>query len=199
VIELPVPVVLASASPTRRRLLAELIADFEVLPAELDEEDLASRAARSDARGLALVLARAKAAAVSAQRPDSLIIAADTLVACGDEVIGKPADREDAVRILTKLSRGCHRVVSALCVVTPDGRGREVCDETRIRLRRMSRQEIEEYVDRPGALDRAGVYALQPDDPNVEAMEGSASTVMGLPLEPLTGILRDLYPNSERR
>jgi len=191
--DIPVPVVLASSSPMRRRLLRRLLGDFEVVPAHADEGSVSE----GDPRALAVRLAELKARDVAARRPDALVIAADTLVVCEGEAIGKPRDRQDAIRILTKLTSGPHQVVTGLCLAAPDGRSRTLCVATRLRMRPMSAREVEDYVDSPGALERAGVYALQPDDPNVLELEGSPTAVMGLPLDELGAALRDLYPNRE--
>ncbi len=189
---MPVGVVLGSSSPTRRRLLRRILSDFEVVPPRIDESELEQEPGRHVARRLA----EWKAADVASRRPCCLVIAADTLVVCAGESIGKPADRPDAVRMLNRLTQNGHEVITGLCVRAPDGRLLSGAESARIRLRRMSQEEVEAYVDCPGALDRAGVYALQPDDPNVESMNGAPSTVMGLPLGRLVTMLRELYPES---
>ncbi len=193
-IDIPVPVVLASASPVRRALLRELVAAFDVVPPHVDE----SAVQDADVGTVATGLAELKAREVAAARPGALVIAADTLVVCDGEVIGKPADRADAVRIMRKLTSSSHRVVTGLCVMAPDGRSRTLCAATSLRMRPMSADEIERYVDTPGALERAGVYALQPDDPNVLERHGSATCVMGLPMDELTAVLSELYPDGVR-
>ncbi len=193
-IDIPVPVILASASAVRRELLERLVPAFEVVPAHVDE----SAVEDADVRAVATRLAELKAHEVAAQRPDALVIGADTLVVCDGEVIGKPADRADAVRIMRKLTSSSHQVVTGVCVVAPDGRRRTFCEATAMRMRPMSAGEIERYVETPGALERAGVYALQPDDPNVLELRGSPTGVMGLPLGELAAVLNELYPDSVR-
>ena len=188
-IDIPVPLVLASSSPVRRQLLGQLVRRFEVVCPEADEAAVAD----DDPRRLATRLAELKARDVAARRLYALVIAADTLVVCDGEVIGKPRDRRDAVRIMKKLTSSSHEVLTGLCVMAPDGRRRTLCVATRLRMRPISAGEIEAYVDGPGALDRAGVYALQPDDPNVLELRGSPTCVMGLPVDELAGVLRELY------
>ena len=190
-IDLPVPVVLASSSATRRELLGGLVRDFTVEPPRVDEGRVP---VGSDPRERALALARAKAREVAARRPGALAIGADTLVCCRGELIGKPAGVEDAVRILRKLTRAAHSVVTAVWIVCPDGRERSVCVESVLRMRPMTDAQIRRYVADVGALNRAGAYAITPDDPHVERLEGSLSAVMGLPMDELAGLLRDLYP-----
>jgi septum formation protein len=167
-----------------------LVGRFEVLASAVGEDDVAA----GDAHGAVVELAERKARDVAARRPDALVIAADTLVVAGGETLGKPTDRSDAMRQMVRLTSMPHEVVTGLCVLAPDGRQRVACVATRLRMRRMSRWEISRHVDAPGALNRAGVYALQPDDPNVHLIEGSATAVMGLPMDELEAILHELYP-----
>ena len=195
VIDIPVPVVLASSSATRHGLLKRLAAAFEVVPPHVVEAESGGESPQA----LALGRAEAKARDVAANRPDALVIGADTVVCCRDEIIGKPADRQDAVSILTKLTRHPHRVLTALFLIAPDGRERSDCVGAAVRMRRMSPDEIEDYVSDPGMLDKAGAYALQPDDPNVEELNGPITAVMGLPLERLRELVEELYPASEGR
>jgi septum formation protein len=181
-------VVLASSSPTRRRLLATIIPDFEVIPASIEETE----ADCSTAVGMATELARRKCLAVARMRPDALVIAADTLVACQGGILGKPRDVADARRILALLQEAEHDVVTAVHVAAPDGRHRSTCVATTVRMRKLPEAKIEELAALPGTLERAGAYALQHDDPNVEELRGSPTAVMGLPLEELSKILDDL-------
>ncbi len=187
--DLPVPVVLASSSPTRAELLGWLLPDFEVLSPGVDEKSVAEE----EPRELALGLAEAKARDVARRRPDALVIAADTLVACCGRTIGKPADREDAVRILERLTRHPHVVITAVWVIAPDGRERSCCVATDVRMRPMTRREIEDYLEGFDALGKAGAYELQPDDPHVEELRGSVTGVMGLPLDELRDLVCGLY------
>lgn len=194
VLRIPVPVVLASSSPTRRELLRELVEDFESVAPDVGEGPIQG----CDAKSAALKLAEEKARAVARARTGALVIGADTLVACEGEVIGKPIDLSDAVRILLKLTRFAHKVVTAVFIIAPDGRERALCVESLVRMRPMNRQEVEEYLSHTGALDKAGAYALGPEDPNVESIEGSVTAVMGLPLDELKRALQALYADCDR-
>jgi nucleoside triphosphate pyrophosphatase len=126
-------------------------------------------------------------------RRRALIIGADTIGICEGCILGKPRDRADGVRMLRMLCRAAHEVLTGLCLLTPDGRERTLTVSTRIRMRRLSGAEIERLIDSPGALQAAGAYCLQEDDPNVKSIVGSASNVMGLPLEALRVALREWY------
>jgi len=192
--DLPFPVVLASASPTRRELLETLLGRFEVVPPHVDEAQVAVE----DARARALELARRKAREVAARRPGAVVIGADTLVVCQDELIGKPRDHADAVRVLRKLTHNAHSVVTAVLIVCPDGRERSVCVETVLHMRPMSDDRIAEYLGGIDPLGRAGAYAIEPDDPNVERLNGSVTGVMGLPLEEVAEMLGDLFPGGTK-
>jgi len=189
---LPARVVLASASFARRQLLAQVVTRFDVVPSHVPEVAPADMAPGD----VPAHLARLKARDVARIRPDALVIGADTLGLCAGRMLGKPRDRADGVRMLHMLCRAPHEVVTGLCLVAPDGRERTITVSTRIRMRRLSDAQIERLVDLPGALQAAGAYCLQEDDPNVESLAGSESNVMGLPLEALRRVLGELYPGA---
>ena len=193
-ISLPAPIVLASSSPARRHLLGQLVPEFDVMESGVSEQLLDGEGAEA----AAVRLATAKGRAVAVRRPDAVVIAADTLVVCLGTVIGKPRDLADAGRMLQMLVDNPHRVLTGFFVHTPDGREETCCVSTRVTMRAMSPEEIADYVSDPAALERAGVYALQADDPNVREMQGSPSCVMGLPVEELRRILLRLYPQLSR-
>jgi septum formation protein len=171
--------------------LARIAGEFELVPPDVEEGDLAGKPPEDMVRELA----RRKAQQVARQRPEALVVAADTVAVCDGEVIGKPEDRADALRILRKLTRRPHRVLTGVCVRAPEGRERLRCVETEIRMRRLSEEQLRALAERDGALQRAGAYALQPDDPNVVRLDGSETAVMGLPLEELKEMIRELYPS----
>lgn len=190
--EFPVGVVLASKSPERKRLLATLIPQFDVVTSDVDE----SKIQGEDPGETALKRAQAKARQVAGERPDVLVIAADTVVECEGRLLGKPHDRQHARKMLRTLSSQPHRVVTAVCVMAPHGREESRVAATEMHMRDFTEAQIERYASEPGALERAGVYALQHPDPNVERLDGSPSCVEGLPLEELEDILESLYPAS---
>ncbi len=192
-IDIPAPVVLASASPARRELLGRLVGECEVVPPDVCEESILRDRPEQTARARAV----AKARAVARIRPGSVVIGADTVVACGGELMGKAADAEDALAMLRKLTRHAHRVLTALCVVSPDGGERTACEGATVRMRELAPEKLQRLARRPGALRWAGAYALQPDDPNVLSIEGCETTVMGLPLDRLERMLLDLLSESK--
>lgn len=186
----PQRLILASASPRRRDLLAQigLVPDV-IQPAEIDETP--SR----DESPAALVkrLAVDKAAAVAASRPDGFVLAADTVVALGRRVLGKPSDAEDASRYLSLLSGRRHRVFGGLTVIAPDGRRAERVVTTLVRLKRLSATEIDAYLATDEWQDKAGGYAIQGRaGAFVAGINGSYSNVVGLPLYETRALLRGL-------
>ena len=172
-------------------MLREICDQFDVVSPCIDEDGIGGCTAEETARKRA----EAKARSVASRRAGCLVIAADTLVECEGQVIGKPRDWHDAVQTLRVLTANSHKVVSGVCVIAPDGRARSAVSAARVRMRHMSDSEIKSYLRDRDSLNRAGAYALQPDDPNVVSIEGSPSAVMGLPLEETRQILCSLYPS----
>lgn len=182
----PVPLVLASASERRRTILSDAGYRFEVCdPGEV--ENAIAAAPTPEALALAKARAKAQSAAASLQtREPTVVVGADTLAALGDEVLGKPLDRIDAVRILTRLSGSRHRVITGLCLWLSPGHAQpELAAETSwVEMRRLSQKEIEAYVATGEADGKAGAYAVQETgDRFVERIEGSFLNVVGFPLE----------------
>lgn len=184
------PVVLASASPRRVELLKQLIPEFEVIPADLDEDALTVKDPWETAKRLAL----AKAKAVAVQRPDALVIGSDTVVALpsfeSTIQLTKPTDVQDAIRILTALSGKSHWVITGVALVSPDFEVVEA-DETSVTFRDLEQLEIEEYVSTGEPMDKAGGYAIQGGAADFVAnTTGSLSNVIGLPLEQVQRMLK---------
>lgn len=178
----PAPeIILASASPRRRQLLAELGCEFRVETAPTEELHRADLTAWE----LALANAYRKARAVAVRHPAALVIGADTLVYLGSELFGKPADRADAIRMLARLQGRAHEVVTGICLLQiAAGRKRSFVEVTAVRFRTLSRGEIEKYLGRINPLDKAGAYAIQESgELIVERIEGSYSNVVGFPME----------------
>jgi septum formation protein len=172
------PLVLASASPRRRALLAQIgIEPDRIVPAEVDE----TPAQGEIPRALALRLARAKLAA--ARAPGAFILAADTVVSVGRRVVGKPADAAEARAFLELLSGRNHRVTTAVAVATPSGAEAARAVETRVSMKRLSAAEIADYLASGEWDGKAGGYAVQGRaGAFVTGIVGSYSAVVGLPL-----------------
>lgn len=180
---------MASNSPRRKDLLALFGWDFQVKAEPVDERPLLGETAGSYVSRLA----REKMLrAASLANNDGLIIAADTAVIDGEEILGKPADRQDAVRMLRQLRGRTHLVYTGLAVLqTPDGNLWEDVCVTEVPVRAATEAEIEAYVSSGDALDKAGAYAIQHAGFHpVEGLAGCYANVMGLPLCHVTRILR---------
>jgi len=175
-----VPLVLASASPRRRELLARIgIAPDAIAPADIDETP--HRGERPRAHAVRLAAEKARAAA--ALRPDAVVLAGDTVVGVGARILPKAEDAATARACLTLLSGRRHRVWSAIAVIAPDGRLREALSETVVRFKRLTHAEIEAYLAGREWHGKAGGYAIQGSAEGFcQWLAGSHSGVVGLPL-----------------
>jgi septum formation protein len=190
----PTPkLVLASASPRRLELLRQIgLAPDAVDPPEIDETPLAGETARL----LALRLARAKAAACAARHPDAFVLAADTVVAVGRRLLGKPQDAADARRMLMLLCGRAHRVATGIAAHAPGGRaGARLC-ETRVQFKRLTDAELADYLASGEWAGKAGAYGVQGRaGAFITALNGSYTGVVGLPLYETRALLIGLgYP-----
>lgn len=178
--------VLASASPRRLALLQQAgIEPIALLPADVDEVPLRSESPRELARRLAR--AKAEVARRAARREtglkDAFIVGADTVVAVGRRVLPKPEITEEAAACLRLLSGRTHRVYTAVAVVTPRDAVRERLVETRVRFKRLSREDLERYLEAGEWRGKAGGYGIQGLAGSfVVKLVGSYTGVVGLPL-----------------
>lgn len=176
--------VLASKSPRRQQLLRELELSFEVrLNGETDE----CYPAGLSITEIPMFLARKKAEPLMGTlQSNEILITSDTIVWCKNEVIGKPLDRDDAIKTLNKLSGDKHVVITGVCLSTTI---RSTCFhvETDVYFRKLTQEEICYYVDRYKPYDKAGAYGVQEwiGYVGVERIEGSYFNVMGLPVQRL--------------
>ena len=166
---------LASTSPRRREILQSLGVDFDVVMVDTDEEPMQGEAPEE----LVLRLAIAKAeAATNAE----YVLGSDTVVVLGDRILGKPIDADDAVGMLLALSGRSHSVLTGVALVTPGGT-RSVLSATEVRFREIGRDEAIRYWQSGEPADKAGAYGIQGiGGMFVEAINGSYSGVMGLPV-----------------
>jgi septum formation protein len=186
----PHPLVLASASPRRRELLARAGLRFEVVPADVAEEPRPGEPPRA----LVERLAAEKAAAVRDRlpaRPRRLVLGSDTVVVLGADILGKPRDPEHAVAMLRRLAGRTHTVWTGVAVAeTGVGTLCVRSVESRVTLRAAEDSELRAYVASGEPLDKAGSYALQGEGRRlVSRVEGSESNVIGLPLEETLALL----------
>ena len=180
--------VLASASPRRRDLLAGIGVRFAVVPAQLDETPEAGEQPRDYVARLALAKARAVAVGVSDGLP---VLGADTTVVCDDRLLGKPADEAEAVAMLMTLSGRTHQVLTAVALVR-GAAATGVVVETAVSFRELSVAECRAYWRSGEPADKAGGYGLQGlGGIFVTRIEGSYSGVVGLPVAETYTLLRD--------
>lgn len=185
--------VLASGSPRRLTLLNQVGVDPDALrPASVDETAKRGEMPRT----LVNRLARAKAAAArdqiadDAELADAYILAADTVVAVGRRILGKPRFVEEAVAAIELLSGRAHRVLTGVCLITPDDSVRTRIVDTRVRFKRLSQEEKEAYIASREWRDKAGGYAIQGlAGCFVQKIVGSYTNVVGLPLTEVGALL----------
>lgn len=174
------PWILASNSPRRRALLGLFQQPFQVVPADIDETEYPGETHGDYVSRLA----KTKAQVVGQQFPNAgLIIAADTTVADGKEILGKPVDQADASRMLQQLRGRNHQVYTAIALIVPEKGilAQELC-LSRVPMRNYSNEEIETYVQTDDPMDKAGAYAIQHRGFHpVEDFQGCFASVMGFP------------------
>lgn len=172
-------VVLASASPRRQELLARIAFPFAVAPAGIDETRRPDEAPDRYARRMA----EEKALRISAAHRDAAVLAADTVVVLGSEVLGKPVDAEEARRMLGRLSGRDHEVLTAIAWASGGALRAADMTRSRVRFRRLSEREIADYAATGEPLDKAGAYGIQAGAASfVASVEGSTTGVIGLPV-----------------
>jgi MAF protein len=179
---------LASNSPRRKQMLSWMGIPFRVKPTEIDETPYPEEHPAIYVRRLAVQKAMATRSDVL---PDEWIIAADTIVADGAELLGKPMDEADARRMLLQLRGKVHQVYSALAIIPAKSIQtiQDICRED-VRMRNYTDEEIDAYIATGDPLDKAGAYAIQhPVFKPVEDMKGCFACIMGLPLCHLTRTL----------
>ena len=174
---------LASGSPRRRELLTQIGIEYEVLVSEADEN-----CGITDPAGLVEELSKRKALAVAEKlkadnKKEYMVIGADTVVALDGIILGKPEDKEDAVRMLERLSGRSHEVFTGVTIVCEDGTSVTFHECTKVTFFDMTREEIEEYVATGDPLDKAGAYGIQGFCARyIKGIDGDYNNVVGLPV-----------------
>ena len=182
------PLVLASASPRRLDLLRQVgLEPAEIDPADIDE----SPGAGELPRAYAVRMARAKLVAVACRHRGAIVLAADSVVACGRRILPKAETEAEARACLALLSGRRHRVLGGLAVARPDGTVRTRLVETVVRFKRLEAAEIDDYLQSGEWRGKAGGYAIQGRAARfVASLSGSYSNVVGLPLFETVGLLK---------
>ena len=189
----PHPLVLASKSDVRGKMLAAVGLRFEIRPAQIDERAVEANAGITDAAAAARLLARAKADAVARSVPGRLVLGADQTLARGTKRFSKPGNRAAAAEQLRSLRGRTHELHSALALVRDGVLLFDCIDSARLTMRDVSDRFLEDYLEMAGdaALTSVGGYQLEGLGIHLfERVEGDYFTILGLPLLPLLGFLR---------
>ena len=185
--------VLASASPTRARLLAAAGVPLDVVPPRIDEEELKRGLRTAGIEGPALAERLAEEKGRSVAQPGRLVLGADQVLILGERVFDKPADRAAAAEQLTALAGRTHRLVSAACILENGSPVWRRSEEARLTMRRVSASFLRDYLDRIGDAALGGPGAYRVEGPGIqlfEAIDGDYPTILGLPLLALMAYLR---------
>ncbi len=168
-------IILASNSQWRAQLLSDWGFDFEVKPTDTDEEQ--EKNSITDPKNLVETLALKKYQACHNQYPDHIILAADTVVAFNNQIIGKPLDRQDAKHIISSLAGQTHQVWTGVCI-----NGEVFSEVSNVTFAPMNENQLEAYLDTNEWQGKAGGYQVQKSiKPYVKAIDGDINTVIGLP------------------
>ena len=179
-------IILASQSPRRRQLLDQIGVNYNACGADIDESVRGDE--KADVYAERMAREKAEAVWVKAGIP---VLGADTVVVVGNQVLGKPGSRAEAIAMLSKLSGCQHRVITAVAVITPEGECLQTLNTTIVELKVLSQTEIESYCESDEPLDKAGAYGIQGQAGMfVSRLDGSYSCVMGLPLYETSQLLR---------
>lgn len=192
-------IILASASSRRKELLKRIFTRFRVIKPHIKER--INNALRHAPRDYVRYLARLKADAVSRRLKDrnALVIGADTIVYARQQIIGKPRNKQDALRILKQLAGTRHSVITGLCLIdTRTGQSVSGYAESIVRMKRLSSDEISRIAATNRHRDKAGGYAIQETgDSYIKLVRGSLSNAVGLPLVLVRQLTRRLLSSSE--
>jgi nucleoside triphosphate pyrophosphatase len=181
--------ILASSSPRRRELLKQAGILYTIEPAEADESALPGEKPREHVKRLALLKART----VAARHKNGLVLGADTVVVVDGEILGKPASKAEAKRMLTLISGRAHEVLTGIAVVDArTGRPASAVEKTKVFVKPLSRDEIGEYIATGEPMDKAGAYGIQGRfSVYVRGVRGCFFNVVGLPLPRLFELIKE--------
>ena len=185
--------ILASASPRRKQLFGELVEEFDIIPAKGEEK--ADISVSLDTLALELAKAKAEEIAFLPIANDKAVLGADTIVVLGNEVLGKPKDKQDAKRMLLSLSGKTHFVYTGVCVSLPAKAGRKSLtgvSKTSVLFEKLTEKQIDDYIKTGSPMDKAGAYGIQ-DGGLVKEIQGSFTGVVGLPME----LVKELVKQAE--
>ena len=174
------PLILASNSPRRKDLLAQIgIAPDKIIAADIDESPLKKELPRD----YALRMAREKAAKIYQDNKYDFVLSADTVVCCGRDILPKAEKDSEVEACLHKLSGRSHQVITSICLIAPDGKESQKSVISRVIFKRLSKAEIDNYIKNGEGIGKAGGYAIQGLAGSfIKNINGSYSSIVGLPL-----------------
>jgi septum formation protein len=180
-------IILASTSPRRKELLSLTKLDFTIVPSDYEEDNTLPLPPGELVKELAL----GKAASVAKHHPDAVVIGADTLVAAGNKIIGKPRNKQDLIAIFHHLSGTSHSAFSGIAIIEGD-KVRTESVETKVFFRELTDREINQYAETDEWNDKAGGYAIQATGSLfIDRIEGNYTNIVGLPLSTLMRMLEE--------
>jgi len=183
-------IILASASPRRKELLKKIVKNFAVVPSKVNEAEISARSPKEFAKKAAM----AKAKDIAAMHPGAIVIGADTIVVLGKKILGKPKDRREAIAMLESLAGKKQRVITGLAIVDIS---REIFvsdhEETIVKMKKVSKKDIVDYIRSFNPIDKAGAYGIQElDEVFIDRIEGDYDNVVGLPVNKLRKLLKEI-------
>lgn len=186
-------IILASASPRRKEVLSLLFNDFRVIPSSVEEDGL-----DLEPSALTVELASRKASQVFADNPAAMVIGADTVVVCDDEILGKPSSHSHAVEMLQQLSGRSHTVITGVVCLSSIFRF-SFYESTQVVFRRLCAEEIKWYINTKEPFDKAGAYAIQGKASIfIEEIKGNYLNVVGFPLSGFYHRLKEMGTDSQK-
>lgn len=187
-------IILASKSPRRKELLSLITKDFEVIESDFNEEVNENLIPEEKVKKIAQEKARDVLNKIS--KEDAIIISGDTIVVVDNEILGKPKDKEDAIRMLKLLAGRSHEVMTAISIIIlKNGEVTEKteCDISNVHVKQLSDDDIEKWLNTGNAWDKAGAYAIQQEFAvHIDKINGNYSTIVGLPIHRVYDIIKDL-------
>lgn len=191
-LNLRIPLILASQSPRRKKLLSQLGFDFQIIPSEVDESKFSHSSVPAD---YVVQLSLQKALDVAnRQKENSIVVGADTIVVLDGKIMEKPTDKDDAFRMLKSLSGRTHTVYTGIALIeTPSLKSVTAFQQTEVTFRELEDDEINAYIATGSPMDKAGAYGIQDDFGAVFISEihGCYYNIVGLPLELLYSTLKN--------
>lgn len=183
-------IILASNSPRRREILGKFI-NFEAVTAEVEEDNDFYKSPQT----LVMALAFEKANSVAAKHEDAIVIGADTVVEIEGEILGKPKSRDDAKRMMERLSGKPHKVITGFAIIDLSSDKKYMDYEvTEVTFKDISADEIENYLNKAEYMDKAGAYGIQGDAALfVDKIKGDYLNIVGFPISKIYTVLKDKF------